>query len=324
MRFSLLSGRPLLATRIDRELFSGRDGELRRVRRALDDRLNCVLTGDPGSGRTSLLHRVLADLDTPQVLLRGAAVADAVDLLDRITVALAAPEAAASLPTPAAATTGHDGLPDRIERLRRQLTGSARPLIAIDDLPPAAGLELFGRHRDELWTVDTGWLVTVSTAHASTLLRPPADVFFDVRVDLQPLDPQQAELLLRRRIDADDSVDLPRVIEAAHGNPRRLIELARSYSATDPDAAAAAIDAIGARTATLATMSVPARMLAAELESLGSAAASDAALLDRLGWTRPRAVQVLKQLQAAGLVVATDERSGPGRPRKVYRLVTER
>lgn len=58
----------------------------------------------------------------------------------------------------------------------------------------------------------------------------------------------------------------------------------------------------------------------AELEDLGGASASDAEFLRRLGWTRPRAAQVLGELADHGLVVATDERSANGRrPRRIYR-----
>lgn len=60
-------------------------------------------------------------------------------------------------------------------------------------------------------------------------------------------------------------------------------------------------------------------MLFTEVMDLGPVSASDAKLLGRLSWTRPRAAQVFKQLEQAGLVVATEEApDGPGRPRKLY------
>ena len=59
-------------------------------------------------------------------------------------------------------------------------------------------------------------------------------------------------------------------------------------------------------------------MLLNELMDLGPVSASDERLLERLGWTRARAAQVLKQLEEAGLVVVTDEAAdGPGRPRRL-------
>jgi DNA-binding PadR family transcriptional regulator len=63
-------------------------------------------------------------------------------------------------------------------------------------------------------------------------------------------------------------------------------------------------------------------MLAAELAALGGASASDERLLKRLGWTRGRAVQVLKQLEEKGIVTASMRPvEGGGRPRKVYELL---
>lgn len=312
---SALSGRPLLGTRLDRDLFAGRDEQLRRIGRALADGLNCAVTGDPGAGRTSVLHRVLADLGEPQPLVRGHSVAGAGELLDRVIAACL------TLDDPAGRLTAGSGdVIDRIHRLAGLIESRDRTVIAVDDVPPEAGMELFGRHRDELWAVPATWLVTVSTAHAAALLRPPADVFFEVRVDLPPLSEREAEVLLRNRIGDGIDLDLNRVVAAAQGNPRRLIELARGYS----DADQGAIETLKERDARLAIRSAPARMLAAELEALGGASASDPALLERLGWTRSRAVQVLKELETAGLVVATDERSGAGRPRRIYRLTGER
>ena len=60
----------------------------------------------------------------------------------------------------------------------------------------------------------------------------------------------------------------------------------------------------------------------AELEALGPVSASDKELLERLGWSRARATQVLNRLQEAGVVTASTQRDtgSPGRPRKIYSL----
>jgi predicted ArsR family transcriptional regulator len=64
-----------------------------------------------------------------------------------------------------------------------------------------------------------------------------------------------------------------------------------------------------------------ASMLYAELENSGPASASDDELLDRLGWSRQRAAQVLAELEQVGFVKG-EQRPGPtGRPRKVFAIV---
>ncbi|MGI8417552.1 MAG: hypothetical protein ACR2P2_15405 [Nakamurella sp.] len=334
-----LSSRPLLGIGADTDLFTGRTVELRRAARAVSDRLNCVFVGDPGAGRTSVLHQLLATTAPPFVLVRGASAVDAGELLGRVSDELRS--AGHDDPAPPAADDRRTFRPDPpatadlIDRVRRQSEGVDGLVIAIDDLTPDAGLDLFGRHRDEVWTIGASWIATVSSAHATSLLRPPADVFFEVRVDLEPLSDEESIALLRKRLPIesvnlegdgpadDDGRGLGRIVGSSSGNPRRLIELARLLDDADIRTVIATTDATLLRDAVIARASAPARMLAKELATLGSASASDGLLLDRLGWTRPRAVQVLKELEAAGVVVAVDQRTGRGRPRKVYRLVAD-
>src|SRR3954470_22521706 len=63
-------------------------------------------------------------------------------------------------------------------------------------------------------------------------------------------------------------------------------------------------------------------MLVTEMEGRGPVSAGDDALLQTLGWTRPRAVAMLKKLEAEEIVPSLDERAdGPGRPRRLYELL---
>jgi hypothetical protein len=200
-------------------------------------------------------------------------------------------------------------------------------VIVLEDVPAVAGAEVFGALRDELWRVDALWLVTTSTAQVAGLLRAPADVFFETRVQLDPLSDEDARELLRRRLDEPDSASSTQVVsiaaESAGGLPRRLLEVARELVA-EPTVGGARLNTgrgLKARSAALAKMSRPARMLAQELEALGWVSASDERLLNRMGWTRPRVVQVIAELESGGLVEMREENTGRGRPRKLYRLV---
>jgi len=175
---------------------------------------------------------------------------------------------------------------------------------------------VFGRLRDELWQLDHRWVVAVDDAERSTLLAPPADAFFDQVVALS-LDHDGIERLLRARGAELPEARLQQIAETAP-TPRVALQDARDgLTATNGH------DPLAARLwrqEQVAALGRPQSMALAELEDLGGASASDAEFLRRLGWTRPRAVQVLGELAEHRLVVASDERSpNGGRPRRVYR-----
>ncbi|MDQ6774121.1 MAG: hypothetical protein M3024_14255, partial [Candidatus Dormibacteraeota bacterium] len=73
-----------------------------------------------------------------------------------------------------------------------------------------------------------------------------------------------------------------------------------------------------AAAARVAALSEPGRRLYAEIVAGGAVSMSDAGLLGRLGWSRPRAQQVVAELEAAGLVTSAGEVAPRGRPRKLF------
>jgi hypothetical protein len=138
-----------------------------------------------------------------------------------------------------------------------------------------------------------------------------------VALDDLPADARY-ELLLRR-MGPDSSSQIKALSELSDGNPRKLLNLAREVTSGGVEPYAIHVGQVNRRTA-IANVGRSASMLAAELEALGPRSASDSELLRRLGWTRERAVQVLKALERDGLVTSTLEKHGAGRPRKVYAL----
>ena len=319
-----LSGRPLLDTRPDHVLFVDRVDEMSRVRAALNQGLNCLVVGERGSGKTSLVRALMfqarqhaepVDQRLPELLyVRGAGAQSASELLARAADALARHQGDTPAGTSAGAASG------LIAELGER-AGRGRVILALDDAPAGAGNALFGALRDELWSIDLRWLVTVATADSGALLRPPADAFFESQVEIAPLPVGASIEILRRRMGQVPDRLLEEAAEIGSGNPRRLLDIARELSG-DYSQWSAFSSAAAEREKALAAVGRSAHMLALELEALGGASASDDRLLSRMGWTRPRAVQVLAAMEKAGLVTASSEKSGQGRPKKIYKVVS--
>ena len=148
---------------------------------------------------------------------------------------------------------------------------------------------------------------------------PPADAFWQRVVPIPELDADSAVELLRCRLDPNRLPDavLAQLVEAAGGNPRRLIALTYDVvvEGADPSSVIQRNQNVQQQ---ISDVSEPARRLLAEVEASGAASPSDQALLTKLGWTRSRASQVFRELEQRGLVRPL-ERPGPrGRPRRLY------
>src|SRR5439155_8207693 len=99
---------------------------------------------------------------------------------------------------------------------------------------------LFGRLRDELWELPLVWLVAADERGAGLYREPPADAFWQRVVTLPGLEESAAAELLRRRLGEEQLTDavMQQLIDAASGNPRRLITLAHDVVAEGADPAA--------------------------------------------------------------------------------------
>lgn len=305
----MLSGRPLLDIRVDAEMFVDRDDERHRLATAATQGYNTLVWGEAGIGKTSLVRTFAYELRTSgrtvhYARVEGASRAD--ELLRGV---------AATLPGDRGKAAGAD-----VESLLRELGRDAeRRVIILDDVSSAAGYQLFGLFRDQLWALPWTWIVAVRTEEKGGLLRAPATAFFERVIELGPLPPSAAVDMIRRRNGKRAPRWARQVATAAGGNPRRVLALARDITENGGDADAV-VGSLGRRAAAIQALGRPESMLAAELEALGAASASDEALLDRLGWTRARAAQVFATLESAGLVTSDEVRSGTGRPRRVFRL----
>lgn len=315
-----LSGRPLLDTRADAALFVDRRAELDRVDRAAAEGLNVLVSGIRGIGKTSLLRHQAYGW---RITGRELAVLDASPLTDPAAFLAAAARAVGVASQPA----GQVSAADLVANLSRLAAVRAAPrLLAVDGLAPAVAQAVFGQLRDELWRAPLTWLVSCADVDEAAFLRPPADAFFDTTVRLPALSDADMLDLLRRRATVEELSDeaVAEVVSLAAGVPRRAIDLARHLllAPGNSDGGTGAVEAVRDRLLdreqTVERLGTPARMLLAELETVGGASASDEGLLARLGWTRARAAQVFGELERQGLVEATDQPRTSGRPRRVF------
>ena len=341
-----LSGRPLLDTAADAALFVNRSDELAALEKAVTAGMNVLVVGARGSGVTSLLrhtaYRLREAHTRPLLVIAGGLVSDVVELLDFVYEGLTGRRRTVVEPSQrqmAMEALSHSVSGRHVPVARREplvalavlddlrhALGDRPATIVLDGVPDATvAYTLFGRLRDELWTLPLTWVVSVALPEQAVVIRPPADAFFEQTLTVEPLSPLASLDLLRRRLPngALSTSELEGLVALGAGNPRALLAATRARllehrSLLDQR------QAQEIQRAQLQTLGPAAASLADELAALGAASASDPELLRRLGWKRSRTTQVLRQLETAGLAVGTPEPvPGGGRPRKVYRLTPD-
>jgi GTPase SAR1 family protein len=328
-----LSGQPLLDNHLDTPLFVDRESELLEATGALSRRINVLLLGERGIGKTSFLYRVQRELrtrDIQVVYLAGRAVAEtAADLLSVIRYHLAEPQTVTFNPLPdisrllprsVRVVPEGERMLQEVQGLRDALAHMAKPaVVLLDEMPNKdEARKLFARMRDEIWRLPIAWLVAANNSDAESYLKPPADAFFGRVIRLAPLSNEAIHRVLQLRVPDLDMATIDTIVQQAAGNPRRLISLAQDVTVRGGSADRMASEAQRLRER-LRNLGEPAQRLYSELEALGQASPSDAELLRRLGWKRSRAQQVMSQLEQAGLVLVNQEAQDRGGPRKVFR-----
>ena len=310
-----MSQRPLTASAADQGLFAGRRSELQRVRRALDLGLNAYVHGPPGSGRTSFLRQVEHGRPKARyVRLHGfEMLEDRIDQVERAVTGNNALERHRPPPfadvLKAVSTREVKIVADPLRYLRRAVGPiGSEPfhVVLVDDLDRKDCHELFGRQRDGLWELPIQWVV----AGSAPSLDPPADTFFDAVVELPPFDHEGLQELVRRRAASgtpdEGSLLLSRaepVIESvAPCTPRRALSVIRDLYLSD-DLAEATRDLANLQSAR-ASLRPTANKLLDALIHHGPTHAGDAELLEEVGVTRSRVVQLFAELEADGFVIS--------------------
>lgn len=317
----LLGQRPLTASDADSDLFADRSDELKRVCRALDLGLNVYLWGPRGSGRTSLFHQVQRLLpDSKYVRLEGFKnLAERLDEIERVVRGerLLQREERVRRDSPLdvwplaprheiqTVTVAEDPL-RRLRAAAEAETDTDRPrqLLLVDDLSSRGLNEMFGRLRDNMWELPLQWVVAGESGHLS----PPSDTFFDVSIELAPLDREGLEELLRRRASSGTRQEESRLLEVAQAalepiapcTPRRALAVLRDLYLSDD--AAELTSELSRVQAAREHLKPTANTVLEALMAHGPVHAGDERLLGEVGVTRSRIVQVLSELEAQGLV----------------------
>jgi hypothetical protein len=316
-------------TPLDAPLYVQRAHDLAQIETGLSHGFNVILLGERGAGKTTLLNVLSAQAEATRrklALVAGGTVSSATDALDRIGRELD-PMGNHAASAPATSPTAPDPLTAAYERLAHIVSHLEwnRPVVLLDHLAAPLGWELFGRLRDELWTLELQWVVTANVDDQARMLAPPADAFFEHTVYLTPLSQGEiVELLDRRDPDGELGEEVRRAIaERCEGNPSRALALARRAVLAENPLTAVSRGTVVEQVAL--ELGRPAARLADELARNGPAGPSDEDLLRRLGWSRPRAYQVFEQLNEAGHLEISAEHTGrPGRPRNTYKLKEDR
>ena len=333
-----LSQRPLSGSDADRGLFVDRTSELSHLERSAQLGFNVLVLGERGMGSTSLVRqhqRRLEDTGRPGYYVNGGWAEDTAELAAEICIAVEGPRPPRYSSDPTVQYFASRRLiregDDRLRGLRAlskrvSESGGERPVVILDEMhQPALVHELFGRYRDDVWQMPFRWVVCGRASRRSQYLEPPADAFFDSVLTLDPLDTAASRDLLEARLSGADSTDdgatdrivarRDLIIRQSEGNPRQLLAAARDVVLRTSEEASAADRVVASASELGATEGLAVRYLTRH----GPTSASDPKLLEALDITRARATQVLRRLENADLVHASNEKArSPGRPRKLY------
>lgn len=326
----LLKARPLYDNLADSRLFVT-PPSWDPIMRAVERRLNVLVEGPRGSGKTTLMRQiqlVMRDQDEAVAFVDATAVDDVVELAARIRNAIGG--------EPSPLQGGAELAIGAFTRVEEPIAGASRQLAillrAIGSQPPTTILldasgsaealyGFFGRMRDELWQQEHRWMVAIDEKDRSTVMRPPADAFFDLVVRLEPWSTNDLADLLTRRSEGDPVAGelIRNAAVGAKGNPRGAIRAFSHGIVNEEDPSVMLSERAQLLDRASAIGRAPA-MLMAELLDRDQASPSDEDLQSTLGVGRARLTQMFHQLEAEELVTSEAARpTGPGRPRTVYR-----
>jgi energy-coupling factor transporter ATP-binding protein EcfA2 len=330
----MLGSRPLYDNRADADYFV-LPPAWDRLTKAVTNKLNALVVGPRGAGKTSLLHQqelALRNEGRRVAFVDATAMGSAEELAARVRDVLAGrPAAFASASRAVQTLVARDldppvaGASQQLHETLREIGEAPSSVILVDASASGdAVYGLFGRLRDVLWQQDHVWVVAIDETDLAIAQRPPADAFFDVTVELGQWSIDDLAHLLELRAGEVPAALRREIASRSDGNPRAAMRALgeASLGERDPTEALAERGELAEKASALGR---PYGMLMAELLDRGQAGPSDESLQMSLGLSRGRLTDYLRTLLSEQLVVAEPQPSDkPGRPRTVYRPALER
>lgn len=272
---------------------------------------NVLAIGPAGAGKTTSLHKLAMDLrerNFAVCVVNGALVDTAAQLMELVVKGFDL--------EPTAVRKDEGTTLAAVARLRAAPVGGC---VLIDGpLTTVVARELFGRLRDELWSLELRWALTSTEAAAMVVRVPPANAFWDRVIKLPLLTTAEAVEVIRAGLSSDEFDELTHSgWQPPRSWPRHVVREVRDRFEGTTLQPADLIQELREREAGLDR--IPSMVLA-ELQQLGRpAAAGDTELLKRCGYSRAYVARALAELEDDGLVISFPAASdGPGRPRKLY------
>ncbi|MGP8057819.1 MAG: AAA family ATPase [Nitrososphaerales archaeon] len=256
---------PLLPIAYDMDLFVDRESEIASIKEAINNKLNVLLIGDYGSGKTTLLNRIsymyretknlmfvsivlpwetnspsdlvhlllsatlrkIAELPSQKVkgvvgslLNDNRAVQQVRDLAYSRNLSVHSPE------------MEYDALNRFVDAVSIvQKTGRSLVfLIDETDKIPEKIYKILGSLRESLWKTKSTFIFSGNLNAEGMYLKPPLETFFDVVVELKPLNFDDMKRLIISRVGPNKISDseFRRVFEASGGVPRSVISIVQS------------------------------------------------------------------------------------------------